>query len=96
MSSGVGEEVPEVPRPLAVILISAYSILLAFGIIASICTTCYLLWRLCGNVGRIFSTTFSTEAASYKELQGGEDSSEECADLEFGDDTNEEYLRRYF
>ena len=87
-------EVPDVPRPVVVFLEAAYIILLTLGILASVSTVCCLLWRFFGNRSRKAPSVTSQEASSDKETQRDEDSDEECAGLEFWNDTDEEYMRR--
>ena len=84
----------DVPRPVAVFLDATYFTLLAFGFLASMCTSCCLVWRYYNNRCPIFPSIFSTEVTSDKERQKAEEPCEGFVGLEFGNDTEEEYMRR--
>ena len=94
MPNEVVGEVVDVPRPVAVFLEATYFTLLAFGFLTSVWTICCLLWRFFGNGRPIFPSVFSTEETYDREPQKKEQPSEECVGLEFGNDTDEEYMRR--
>ena len=94
MPNAVAGEFVDVPRPVAVFLEATYFTLLAFGFLASVCSTCCLLWRFFGNGRTIFPFDFSTEETYDREAPKNEEPCEECVGLEFGNDTDEEYMRR--
>ena len=92
-SKVIGEFV-DIPRPVAILLESAYVILLALGFLASVCTAGCLLWRFLGN-GRPVSPCFpSAYTSADQKNYEDEGPCEERAELEFEDDTAEEYMRR--
>ena len=83
----------DVPRPVAILLESAYVILLALGFLASVSTAGCLLWKFLG-IGCPMSTFLATRTTSDEIRYEDEESCEERAGLEFEDDTEEEYMRR--
>lgn len=94
MPSEVAGEFVDVPRPVAILLESAYVVLLALGFLASIFTAACLLWQFLGN-GRPLAPSFLfARASSEEERYKDGESCEERAGLEVGDDTDEEYMRR--
>ena len=94
MSSEVISDFVDVPRPVAIVLETAYVVLLAFGFLASIFTAGCLLWRFLGNGRPMFPSFFSIQADSDRRRYNDEESHEGCAGLDFEDDTDEEYMRR--
>ncbi len=94
MSSEVIGDFVEVPRPVAIILETAYVVLLAFGFLASISTAGCLLWKFLGNGRPMFPSFSSMRASSDGRRYNDEESHEERAGLEFEDDTDGEYIRR--
>lgn len=94
MQGDVTGEFVKVSRPVAILLETAYVVLLAIGFLASFLTAGCLLWKFLGN-GRPMSPSFlyaqaNSDTTKYKD----EESGEERAGLEFEDDTDEEYMRR--
>ena len=83
-----------VPRPVVVLLESAYVILLGLGILASVSTAGCLLWNYLGIACPIFTPFFVTRTTSDEIRYKDEESGEERIGLEFEDDTEEEYMRR--
>lgn len=94
MQSEVTSEFVEVPRPIAILLETAYIVLLAIGSLASIITTGCLLWKFLGNGCSISPSFLSAQVISDTKKHKDEESGEECPGLEFENDTDEEYLRR--
>ena len=93
MSNEVIGDFVDVPRPVAILLQTAYVVLLAVGFLASILTISFLLWQSLGNERPMSPSFFSIQADSDRRYDD-EESREERADLEFEDDTDEEYIRR--
>ena len=94
MPSQVFGELVDVPHPVAILLESAFIVLLALSLLASICSAGCLLWRWLGD-GHPLSPLFSSaHASSGKQRHMDEESCAERADLGFEDDTEEEYMRR--
>ena len=93
MSTEVGGNVANVPRPVAIFLEAAYIILLTIGIICTFITACHWLWKTFGH--RLPMNPFSgpKEAASDKGTQSDDDSCDESAGLENFEDSDEEYIR---
>ena len=94
MPSDLGEEFVDVPRPIAILLLSAYFVLLALGFLASILTAGCVLWYCFSTRIVHFSRLSSMEPTSDIEGQKDEDLCEDSVGLEFADDTDEEYMRR--
>lgn len=90
MPSEIIGEYVEVPRPVAILLVVTYFVLLTVGILASLFTiACYI-----DNWHSRSSSPLASEASSDTNVYGDEESREGCAPLEFEDDTDEEYMRR--
>lgn len=94
MPSEVIADFVDVPRPIAILLKSAYYVLLTLGLLASMITAGCLLWRFLGIGRRIAPSFSSVRADSYMRRHRDEESGNECAGLGFGNDTDEEYMRR--
>ncbi len=94
MSNEVIGDCVDVPRPVAIILETAYVVLLAFGFLASIFTAGCLLYKFLGNGRPMFPSFFSLQTNSDRRRYNDEESHEERAGLDFEDDTDEEYMRR--
>lgn len=84
----------DVPRPIAILLESAYVILLGLSILASLSTAGCLLWHYL-DIGCPISTSFLETRTTSDEIRyKDEESGEARGGLEFEDDTDEEYMRR--
>lgn len=94
MSSEVVGEAVDVPRPVAIILQLSYIFLLALGMMATILTFLFMLGQYIDRRLSMSSSSLFARASSDTDICRDEDSGEECTGLEFGDDTDEEYLRR--
>ena len=94
MSSEMTGVLVDVPRPIGILLESAYVILLGLGILASVSTAGCLLWSYLG-IGCPMSTSFFAMHTTSDEIRyKDEESGEGRAGLGFEDDTDEEYMRR--
>ena len=93
MASEVTGVFVDVPRPIAIFLESTYVILLGLGMLASVSTAACLIWNYLG-IRCPMSTFLATRTTSNEIRYKDEESCEERAGLEFGDDMDEEYMRR--
>ena len=94
MPSEVIGEFVDVSRPVAVLLESFYIVLLTFSFLASVITSLCLLWNRLGNGRPMPQSLLPMQADPDDEMYKDEELYEERADLEFENDTDEEYMRR--
>ena len=92
MSSEITGVLADVPRPIAILLESAYVILLGLGILASVSTAGCLLWNYLGIGCPMCTSAMRTTSDEIRDKD--EESGEGRAGLGFEDDTEEEYMRR--
>ena len=89
----VGESV-EALDLVAVLALSAYFILLACSSIACFCTVCYVFWKYFGDRHSSSPAITSMDTTSDEVAPEDEGPDEEYVNMEFADDTDEEYMRR--
>ena len=94
MSSEMTGAFVDVPRPIAILLESAYVILLGLGILASVSTAGCLLWNYL-DIGYPMSTAFFATRTTSDEIRyKDEEAGGERGGLGVEDDADEEYMRR--